>query len=189
MLAATSNSSSTSVESQGFGEDKGLLGEEEVCPAANYSPIRRWYHRAWIAFTGINAVLACISIYAITTSVHCASRTQGWNTELFDARRAIQYEERAYTGALTFDRSKGGATRLNDGEMEFFGPPSPAIEASWEYLLHGMCSSSLRGRLFDLPRRLIAMCIDEFPTMTEKEAEPFKPELLPLRKDNQYHFE
>jgi hypothetical protein len=31
--------------------------------------------------------------------------------------------------------------------------------------------------------------IDEFPTMTKEEAEPFLPELLPLRRDHRYHFE
>jgi hypothetical protein len=140
MSAETANKSSESLATQQFGEDKGLLDEESAYQATHHSTAWRWHHRGWLALTGINALLACTSIYAITTSVHCRSQTRGWDTELLDARGAIQYEERAYTGALTFDHSKGGAVRLNDAEMEFFGPPSPAIEASWHYLLHGTYS-------------------------------------------------
>jgi hypothetical protein len=138
MLAATTSNSSVSLETQHFGEDKALLDDEGAFQTTNHSPAQRWSHHFWLALTGLNALLAAISIYAITASVHGRSQTQGWDTELLDARGAIQYEERAYTGALTFDGSKGGAVRLHDSEMEFFGPPSPAIDASWEYLLHGM---------------------------------------------------
>lgn len=140
MLGATIKKSSLSLTRHPEGEDKGLLTEEGVYQTGHHSPAWRWYYHAWLAMTAINVLLAATSIYAITTSTRCSPQTQGWDTELLDARGAIQYEERVYTGALTFDHSKGGAVRLNDGEMEFFGPPSAAIDASWEYLLQGMSS-------------------------------------------------
>jgi hypothetical protein len=51
---------------------------------------------------------------------------------------AIEYERRSYTGALTYSHDNGGVVRLNDSDMEFFGPPSASIDESWKYLLHGM---------------------------------------------------
>jgi len=140
MLPTASNRSSTSLESRHSNEDKGLLCEEGAYPTVNHSPIRRWYHHVWIVLTGVNLVLACITTYGIVASANCIAQPQGWNTELLDARGAVQYEERAYTGALTFDRNKGEAVRLDDSEMEFFGRPSPEIDASWQHLLHGVLS-------------------------------------------------
>jgi hypothetical protein len=102
-----------SLEDQKFAEDNGLLDEDGLRPA-------------------------CISSYTILLPERCSSQAQGWDTELADARGAIEYERRSYTGALTYSHDKGGVTRLNDGEMEFFGPPSASIDESWKYLLHGM---------------------------------------------------
>ena len=88
--------------------------------------------------TGLNILLACFSFYTIMFPERCSSQVQGWDTELADARGAIEYETRSYTGALTYSHEKKRVTRLHDGEMEFFGPPSASIDESWEYLLNGM---------------------------------------------------
>jgi hypothetical protein len=132
-----------SLEDQKFEEDNGLLNEDGLRPAmaTKHKATSRWKRHTWIALTGLNILLACISSYTILFPKRCSSQAQGWDTELADARSAIEYERRAYTGALTYSHEKGGVTRLNDGEMEFFGPPSASIDESWKYLLHGMWPS------------------------------------------------
>jgi hypothetical protein len=128
------------LEAQKFDEDNGLLDEDGLRPAMTTKLKAKpsWKHHTWIALTGLNILLACISFYAILLPGRCNSQTQGWDTELADARGAIEYERRSYTGALTYSHDKGGVTRLNDGEMEFFGPPSARIDEAWKYLLHGI---------------------------------------------------
>ncbi|KAF2158524.1 hypothetical protein M409DRAFT_71591 [Zasmidium cellare ATCC 36951] len=75
-------------------------------------------------------------------------------TDLEDARRAVQYESRKFTGALLFDESSFRVYRELDAERQFFGPPSATIDDAWSDLLR-----------------------NEYPVMTEEEAAPFQPEL------------
>jgi hypothetical protein len=129
-----------SLEAQKYDEDYGLLDEDGQRPAiaTKHKATSRWKQQAWIALTGINILLACVSFYTILFPERCSSRVKGWDTELTDARGAIEYERRSYTGALTYSHDNGGVVRLNDSDMEFFGPPSASIDESWKYLLHGM---------------------------------------------------
>ena len=126
-----------SLEAQKFDEDNSLLDEEKT---TNHKATPRWKKQhAWIALTGLNILLACTSFYTILRfSKRCSPQDiQGWDTELTDARSAIEYERRPYTGALTYSHDEGSVMRLNDSEMEFFGPPSAKIDEAWKYLLHG----------------------------------------------------
>ena len=135
------NNNNMSLETPKSDEANSLLDEEGQRPAttANHKATSSRKHHAWITLTALNTFLACITLYPILFhNGRCNSQVQGWDTELADARGAIQYERRSYTGALTYSHDKGGVTRLNDGEMEFFGPPSASVDEAWEYLLHGM---------------------------------------------------
>lgn len=89
-----------------------------------------------------------------------------FKTDLPDARQAIQYGQRKYTGALVYDQETRRAIRLKDGPVEYFGPPSDEIDAAWEELLKG-----------------------EFIYMTEEEAKPYAPELRTIPPNNEYLFE
>jgi hypothetical protein len=137
---ATTTENKMSLGIQKFDEGNGLLDEDGFRSATTtrHKALSRWKQQAWIAVTALNILLACISSYTILFPKGCNSQSQGWDTELADARSAIEYERRLYTGALTYSPEKGGVTRLNDGEMEFFGPPSATLDESWKYLLHGM---------------------------------------------------
>ncbi|EME47023.1 hypothetical protein DOTSEDRAFT_41548 [Dothistroma septosporum NZE10] len=89
-----------------------------------------------------------------------------WRTDFEDARKAVQYEERKFTGQLTYDEAERRGMRLRDTEVEYVGPPSTKIEQAWKELLR-----------------------DELPTMTKAEAAPFGDGLRPLPDDGEYHFE
>ena len=56
-------------------------------------------------------------------------------TDLPDARRAIVYERRRYTGELKFDEESKRVVRVLDSEIEYFGEPSDEIENAWETML------------------------------------------------------
>ncbi|SMR63853.1 unnamed protein product [Zymoseptoria tritici ST99CH_3D1] len=88
-----------------------------------------------------------------------------WSTDLKDARSAIEYEEKVFTGALLYDQTQGKSIRRMDSDVEYFGPPSPEIDQAWKDLLHG-----------------------EFVIMTPEEALPFGDELLPYH-NGEYYFE
>lgn len=81
--------------------------------------------------------IACVTVYSNANAHNYPPRVLGWDTELYDARRAIEYEQRTYTGALTYDPEKQEIVKLDDSDLEFFGPPSKQIDDSWNYLLHG----------------------------------------------------
>ena len=56
-------------------------------------------------------------------------------TDFLDARKAIQYEQRMFTGALTYDAETKHAIRLHDAPVEYFGAPSDEIDDAWATLL------------------------------------------------------
>ena len=87
----------------------------------------------------LNIIIACVTVYSNANANAHNRRPQalGWDTELHDARSAIEYEERAYTGALSYDAEKREIIKVNDSKLEFFGPPSKIIDDAWQYLLHG----------------------------------------------------
>lgn len=135
-------------------------------------------------FSLLNILIACITVYSNAAATSSQPQVAGWDTELHDARKAIEYEELAYTGALTYDSDKRRIVKVNDSELEFFGPPSEQIDNAWQYLLHGSFLPKLPScqlSLIDVP--------GEFPVMAEEEAAPFVPELQPFPKDHKYHFE
>lgn len=99
-------------------------------------PGRRRSHCHWILLTGLNLLIATVSLCSYT---QITRKTHGpvWETDILDAHDAIQYEERTYTGALGYDYEKKEMIREPDGEVEYFGPPGPAVDAAWHDLLRG----------------------------------------------------
>jgi hypothetical protein len=113
-----------------FDEDKALIAEDPCC---NHQ--KRRSTNFYVLFSLVNIIVACITIYSNATATK--SRIPGWDTELYGARKVIEYEERAYTGALTYDAERHEIVKVNDSDLEFFGPPSAQIDDAWQYLLHG----------------------------------------------------
>lgn len=107
-----------------------------------------------------------------------------FQTDLSDARRAIQYEWRTYTGALVYDSETKQAVRVKDAPVEYFGPPGNEIDAAWDELLRGIMRESEQQIFFRL-----TLFVGEFIYMTEEEAAPFKPELRKIPPKNVYMFE
>ena len=71
-------------------------------------------------------------------------------TDMLDARSAIQYEQRVYTGALTYDTETKRMFREQDSPTEYFGYPSQEINDAWRELLHGMLDQSSRLAVISL---------------------------------------
>jgi hypothetical protein len=138
----------------------------------------------WIVFTCVNLLFTTTLIFRNVFSPHppCGPI---WKTDLLDAHGAIKYEERTYTGALTYDHEKKKMVREANGKTEYFGPPGPEVDAAWRSLLHGKCC-----RTYDYD----TIHIDsgnqgQYPTMTDEEAAPFTPDLTRNPSDNEYHFQ
>lgn len=122
---------------------------------------RRW---SWSLAAVITAFLCSL---AVNIWLLNRPRYGAFPTDLKDARHAIEYEVREYTGALVYDSEKKGLVRVREpGAVEYFGPPSEAVDDSWTALLH-----------------------DQFPSMTDEEAKPFLPNLTRLPETGRYHFE
>ena len=86
-----------------------------------------------------------------------------FETDLIDAREAIQYERREFTGALVYDEETKRAIRLEDAPIEYFGP-SQEIDDAWDDPLRG--SNSCRS---DELEYLSKSCgAGEFFEMTEQ---------------------
>lgn len=62
----------------------------------------------------------------------------GFNTDLPDAQRTIQVEKHRFTAALR-DHSNGSLYMVSDtSKPQYVGLPTPAIDANWDALTHGM---------------------------------------------------
>jgi hypothetical protein len=125
-----------------FDEDKALIIEDTCCHNTQSYSNKRWSVHFYVLLTLLNGLIACTTRYFNANTHTCQREVPGWNTELHDARNAIEYEERAYTGALTYDYDKRQVVKVNDGDLEFFGPPSAKIDDAWHYLLHGSLESA-----------------------------------------------
>ena len=120
-----------------FDEDKALIIEDTCSCNTQPPPNKKRNIHFYVLFSLLNITIACITVYSNANAHNHPPRVLGWDTELYDARRAIEYEKRSYTGALTYDSEKKEIVKLNDSELQFFGPPSTQINDSWDYLLHG----------------------------------------------------
>lgn len=122
---------------QDFDEDKALIIEDTCSCNSQSPPNKKRSIHFYALFSLLNITIACITVYSNANAHTRRPQVLGWDTELHDARSAIEYEERSYTGALTYDYEQQAVVKLNDSDLEFFGPPSARIDDAWEYLLHG----------------------------------------------------
>lgn len=125
-----------------FDEDKALIIEDTCSCNSQSPPKKKRSIHFYVLFSVLNITIACVTVYSNANAHSRRPQALGWDTELHDARSSIEYEERSYTGALTYDYEQQAVVKLNDSDFEFFGPPSTRIDDAWDYLLHGSSDSS-----------------------------------------------
>jgi hypothetical protein len=112
---------------------------------------------------------ALISIYYATAAYQqtTSEAMRAFRTDFTAAQPWVEYEERVFTGKLSYDPiSRQPFRDIDPTQPQYFGKPGPEIDAAWEDLLR-----------------------NEFTPMSASEAAPFTPELRPLPTDGKYHFE
>jgi hypothetical protein len=117
-------------------EATAFLQDEDETPRLSRWVVSQSYHRRWCWWTAAN-VLLLVAFTAANLAIWSRHRPAIWSTDFPDARKAIEYEERMYTGALTYDPTQHQVLRLHDAKVEYVGPPSPEIDRAWDELLHG----------------------------------------------------
>ena len=125
-----------------FDEDKALIVEDTCSCNTQTPPSKKRNLQFYVLFSLLNTLIACVTVYSNATVSSRQPQVPGWDTELHDARKAIEYEEQSYTGALTYDSEKRQIVKVNDSDLEFFGPPSERIDNAWQYLLHCLLRST-----------------------------------------------
>jgi hypothetical protein len=143
------------------------------------------------------------TLFLIFFSVYLLSRQYGdrlsanstYKTDLSDVRPSISYEERVFSGKLWYNEETGFLYRdIDTAQPQYFGEPSPEIDAAWSDLLRGnIFCLNWQGwfgcLIFDALTNSVLDSVGEFPVMTDEEAAPYIPELKKLRISSQYHFE
>lgn len=109
----------------------------------------------WIVST---ACLAFISAYLLlhqkTDHWHqCfAATSSAFRSDLQDSHPHISYEERVFSGRLWFDDKTETVFRdIDPSEPQYFGLPTPEIDAAWADLLRGNSSPALLLPGWSLP--------------------------------------
>lgn len=73
-----------------FDEDKALIIEDTCsCNTQPPSNKKRNIH-FYVLFSLLNITIACITVYSNANAHNHPPRVLGWDTELYDARRAIE---------------------------------------------------------------------------------------------------
>lgn len=133
-------------------ENGSLLHTSEPSPK---SRSRGCIQRYWLLALNILILLVSVAVNVGTWAIHNQEPAPAQptlpvcvhETDMLDARPAVEYEERVFTGALVYDPETKVAFRKQDGEKEYFGPPSKELDAAWDELLHGMFLSRSYTRL------------------------------------------
>lgn len=77
------------------------------------------------------------ALFLGTILIYIQHNTPGpLQSDIQEARQAVEYETRTFTGALKYDGESGNMYREQDYSTEFFGPPSEKLDEAWEELLH-----------------------------------------------------
>lgn len=101
-----------------------------------WSQQRRSHYSSWMLSTFALALLSCLlsaGILMLLQSTHPLA----FPTDISDAHNAVQYEQTRYTGSLTLDTKLRRVIRVKDGDIEYFGSPSPGLDRAWGELLKG----------------------------------------------------
>jgi hypothetical protein len=121
-------------------EDNGS-SEDRDSTAAAAAPRRSSPSRQpWIIST---LILACTTIALATLQILSVTQARDnacpnvclRQSDTVDARGAVEYEQRTWTGALTFDNDLDRIVRLKDAPVEYVGEPSKEIDDAWDDLL------------------------------------------------------
>lgn len=118
-------------------EEGNYLLNDQLSKAFPTDSEHRPSKRPWI----LVAVVSAITLASIGINFWLWSQYQSmFQTDLPDARKAIQYEQRKYTGALVYDEQTKPAIRVKDAPVEYFGSPDE-VDAAWDDLLKGAFKS------------------------------------------------
>lgn len=134
-------------------------------------------------------LLIILTLISWSASLYLLLSRKSWPrpfpTDLKSMWSAIEYEERSFGGGLNYDeKSKKVVWEIDEKEPQYFGLPSPALDASWSALMRGRTDSDITQVL------LLIIFTGEFAVLTPEESEPYIPlGLKPLHRDGQYHFE
>ncbi|KAJ5306795.1 hypothetical protein PENANT_c003G08188 [Penicillium antarcticum] len=123
----------------------------------------------WIASTITFALISAYLLFQqqINGWSTCVTASPAFRTDFKDSHPYISYEERVYTGRFWYNETIGKVYRdVDPSEPQYFGLPSPEIDAAWDDLLRG-----------------------EFVDMTEEEAAPFDADLNTDPTKHHYHME
>ena len=112
-------------------EEEAFLKDEQIEIVQIENPTNRWKICSLI----LSLISSFLLILVLTQPF--ARYGGSFPTDLPDARRAIEYEEISYTGALVYDPENKRAVRLKDAKVEYFGRPTPELEAAWHGMLKG----------------------------------------------------
>lgn len=94
-------------------------------------------------------ILSTVSLAVITTYLLLQHRADHWHqcfvatspafrTDLHDSHPHVFYEERVFSGRLWYDDNTDTVFRdIDPSEPQYFGLPTPEIDAAWADLLRG----------------------------------------------------
>lgn len=92
---------------------------------------------SWAIVAGTTAVLLLCSMALNVFLIFKAPSQGAFETDIRDAYSAVHYEQRQFTGALSYNESSKTYSRGKEAETEYFGYPSPDITKAWKELLRG----------------------------------------------------
>lgn len=93
-----------------------------------------------ISWVVVAATAAVLLLCSTALNIFLIFKTQppgAFETDIRDAKSAIHYEQRQFTGALSYNESSKSYYRGKEAETEYFGYPSPQITKAWKELLRG----------------------------------------------------
>jgi hypothetical protein len=107
-------------------------------------PLRRHRNRSPVLWKISSIVLSvlCVTLLVDKKLSNPALGTyeHGFSTDLTAARPFINLKKHQFTGGLDFYAENGTVFRAHNSAdgREYVGPPSPAIDEAWKYLLDGL---------------------------------------------------
>ena len=116
---------------------------------ARQPPSRNWSRRYYLLVLS-NLLFAfstgLLAAFLIFRSPHDPT----WATDFPSARHLVRYEQRLFSGVLTWNETAQTVERrIDPSKPQYFGEPSEAIDRAWKELLHGEreCLNHKRIRL------------------------------------------
>jgi hypothetical protein len=125
-------------------EETGILLDEERTKNFDFDTAKEEIPRSTGSYAPwLLVVLLSITLVAsigLNIKQYSDNQEALYSTYLPDAKQAVQYERRKYTGALVYDEETKRAIRVKDAPIEYFGPSSD-VDAAWDELLRGKYST------------------------------------------------